>query len=163
MGEQFSLLPDLIINQQATNEIIKCNEKTSKYGLVLSDKDAIELVETRNAALLSNGRIEFGGGIINKLISEFCNSPFLSQYDYANTLHELIETFYYFKNETLDQIGDDDLIIIMKKYFDDRCNGSIELLQGRELEQLAKNIRFDKKHYEDLDSEEDIYDEEEWE
>ena len=160
MENGFTLLPDLIINQQATNEIIKCNEKTSKYNLILSQKEAKELVRTRNEALTSNGRIEFGGGVINKIIMEFCDSPYLMQSDYANTLHELIETFYYFKNESMDLLSDDELISLMKKYFDDRCNGSLELLQGRELEQLAKNIRFDIKDFENLDADDKSLEEE---
>ncbi|WP_309446508.1 DUF6323 family protein [Desulfosporosinus nitroreducens] len=35
----------------------------------------IELVETRTFSLKSNGRIEFGGGVIDKIIKEFCDSP----------------------------------------------------------------------------------------
>lgn len=163
MKNEFTLLPDLIVNQQATNEIIKCNEQTNKYNLILSQKEAQELVKTRNDSLTLNGRIEFGGGVVSKLIMEFCDSPYLMQSDYANTLHELIETFYYFKNESMDRLSDDELISLMKKYFDDRCSGSIELLQGRELEQLARNIRFDIKEYENLDADNKALDEEDFE
>jgi hypothetical protein len=85
--------------------------------------------------------MEFGGGVLKKLIEQFCDSPYLSQHDYLNTLSELTETFYYFKNESLDLIGDDELISYMKDCFDNRCNGSIELLQGREMEKMAGNLR----------------------
>lgn len=151
MNNDFMLIPtSIIMNTLAVSEIINCNEITSRYGLVLSQSEAQELVETRAEALNKNGRVEFAGGAINKLIIEFCDSPFLSQFNYATTLNELIETFYYFKNETLDEISDNELISLMKKYFDQKCQGSIELLQNRELEALARNIRYGISDYVNL-------------
>jgi hypothetical protein len=129
-------------NRLAIPGIISCNEITSRYGLTLSQSEAEELVETRANALCSNGRIELAGGIINRLVLKFCDSPFLSQFNYAATLNELIETFYYFKNETLDEVDDEELLTLMKQYFDNSCQGSVELLQNRELELLAHNIRY---------------------
>lgn len=159
MDNNFMLIPSGMMNKLAITEIINCNEITYRYGLVLSQSEAQELVETRSESLSSNGRIEFSGGIINKLIIEFCDSPFISQFNYASTLNELVEIFYYFKNETLDEISDDDLIILMKKYFDGNCKGSMELLQNRELEVLAHNIRYGVSDYEDVheDEYEDAY------
>lgn len=142
MNEQFSLIPAAIAQQLAVTEIIRCNETTSRYGLVLKESDAVELAHTRSLVLEEVGRIEFAGGTINKLIMGFCDSPYLSQFNYAETLNELLETFYYFKNETLDEIDDDELIAAMKKAFDQNCQGSINLLQTRELEILARKIRF---------------------
>ncbi|MFT5872186.1 MAG: hypothetical protein ACI8WT_001116 [Clostridium sp.] len=160
MENNFMLIPAVMMNKLAITEIIKCNETTSRYGLMLSKADAQELVVTRSESLSSNGRIEFAGGIINKLIIEFCDSPFISQFNYAATLSELIETFYYFKNETLDEISDDDLILLMKEFFDENCKGSIELLQNRELEELARNIRYGVSNYEDAwENTENFYDE----
>jgi len=131
-----------LIQKQAVGEVIKCNDYTEQFGLVLTQAQAIELVETRSLSLRDNGRIEFGGGVIDKIIKEFCDSPYISMHNYAATLHELIETFYYYKNETLDLISDDDLIKFMKSAFDGVCQGSTDLLSGRELYQLARNLRF---------------------
>ncbi|GAB6170614.1 DUF6323 family protein [Paradesulfitobacterium aromaticivorans] len=156
MATNFMLIPTSIINKLAISELIKCNEVTARYGLILSEAEAQELIETRAVALSSNGRIEFAGGIINKLIMKFSDSPFISQFNYVTTLNDLIETFYYFKNETLDEISDDELISFMKKYFDQNCQGSIELLQNRDLEALARNIRYGITDYEDID---DVYEE----
>ncbi|MDV3428056.1 MAG: DUF6323 family protein [Bacillota bacterium] len=153
MENNLNLIPSFLVNKLAVTEIIKCNEITCRYGLILSKKEAQELVKTRETALCSNGRIEFSGGVINKLIIEFCDSPYISQDTYTETLNELIETFYYFKNETLDEISDDELISLMKKYFDKNCEGSIELLENRELETLAHNIRYGIN---EEDSDEDI-------
>jgi hypothetical protein len=63
-------------------------------------------------------------------------------HNYAETLHELIEMFYYYKNETLDLMSDEDLIKFMKGSFDGKCQGSLELLSGRELANMARNLRY---------------------
>lgn len=131
-----------LIEKQAVEEIEKCNEFTSLFGLTLSRIDAVELVETRTLALKSSGRIEFGGGVIDKIIREFCDSPYISMHNYAEALHELTEMFYYYKNETLDLMSDDDLIKFMKNSFDGKCQGSLELLSGRELANMARNLRY---------------------
>ncbi|MPW24303.1 hypothetical protein GC105_00655 [Alkalibaculum sp. M08DMB] len=130
------------IQKQAVNEVLKYNDLTSHFGLELTEKQAIALVETRIFALKENGRIEFGGGVIDKLIYKFCDSPYIWANNYEQILHDLIETFYYYKNETLDLISDDDLINYMKTAFDGVCQGSLELLSGRELDRLAHNMRY---------------------
>lgn len=165
MENNFMILPSQIIMQQAVDEIQKCNDQTSQFGLVLSQSDAQELALTRSEALSSHGRIEFGGGIINKLILAFCDSPYLMQNNYAATLNELIDTFYYFKNESLDSLSDDALIALMKEYFDNNCRGSIELLQDRELEKIARNIRYNVEDFKNLQEEyqyEEDYENEEY-
>lgn len=109
MNNNPMLIPTVLMNKLSIRQIINCNEITARYGLILSQACAQELVETRAEALSSNGRMEFTGDIIIKLITRFCDSPFLSQFNYAATLNKLIETLYYFKNETLDRISDDEL------------------------------------------------------
>ncbi len=140
----FELIPFAsgMIQKQAVNEIIKCNDLSARFGLVLTHAQAMELTETRADSLRDNGRIEFGGGVVDKLIKEFCDSPFISVSNYAEILHELIRLFYYYKNEALDLITDDDLIKFMKTAFDGACQGSLDLLAHRELERMAKNLRF---------------------
>lgn len=131
-----------LINRQSAEQILKCNEFTAKYGLTLTPKQAMNLVETRCRSLKDNGRIEFGTGIIDKIIKEFCDSPFLNKDNYEETLEELIQIFYYYKNETLDKLSDDELIKYMKKAFDGPCQGSLELLADTELDRMARNIRY---------------------
>lgn len=135
-------LSSLAIQKQAVNEIIKCNDFTEQYDLVLTSEQAAELVESRFVQLSANGRIEFGGGVIKKIIKEFCDSPYITKYNYAETLHELIKLFYFYKNETLDLLSDDELIQFMGESFNHTCRGSIELLAERELDKMANNIRY---------------------
>jgi DNA mismatch repair ATPase MutS len=160
MNEQFSLIPGALAQKLAVAEIIRCNQTTSRYGLVLKESDARELADTRSEALEKLGRIEFAGGSINKLILEFCDSPYLNQANYSETLNELVQIFYYFKNETLDEVDDDDLIISMKKYFDETCRGSLDLLETRDLENLARKIRYGFLSQEDYSEDIDDYSEE---
>lgn len=151
-----------LVQTQSVNEILRCNDLTSNYGLLLTNEQAAELVETCSYSLKKVERIEFGGGVISKIIKEFCDSPYLSMHNYAETLHELIEMFYYYKNETLDLVSDDDLIKFMHKKFDGICQGSLELLFCRELEKMARNVRsgYAYDYYEDDRLDEDGEDEE---
>jgi len=152
---------DTLLNKGVVEEILKTNEYSTRYGLILTHADAIELVETRNEALYANGRIEISSATIEKIIDAFCNSSYITQQDYASTLHELLETFYYMKNETLDSLPDDELIELMKNYFENRCKGSLELLKGREMEKLARNIRYGIPDYNNVEEKEDTPDDEE--
>ena len=142
-----------LLEMQAVDEILSCNQRSTRFGLVLTGAQAAELVATRQRALGENGRIEFGGGIIQKIIREFCDSPYLTVQNYAQTLNSLVEIFYAYKNETLDQISDDDLIELMNTLFDGVCQGSLELLEGRELEKIARNLRFGREPEETEDEE----------
>ena len=134
-------LPSLKQKQQL-EEIKKCNEYSTKFGVTLFNSDIITLNENRKESLKSIGRVELGNGILPKLIFEFCDSPYIYQDIYADTLQALQEMFYYFKNESLDEISDDELIHIMKEYFDQECQGSIEYLQETTLEDICRNVRY---------------------
>lgn len=144
-----------IVQKQAVNEIVRCNDFTAEYGLVLTLEQAAELAEARFASLSANGRIEFGGGVIHKIIKEFCDSPYITIYNYAETLHELLKLFYFYKNETLDLLSDDDLIKFMKDSYNNTCCGSIELLAERELDKMANNIRYGNAPFYTEDKNED--------
>jgi len=137
-----SFSPNSLVEKATVKQIMLTNEVSQQYVMALSESDAKELVETKNYCLKTLGRIEIGGGIINDIILAFCDSPYLWQGNYAETLNQLLTIFYIYKEETLEQISDGELIDIMKDYYDNRCMGSIELLMGRELDQLAHNIRF---------------------
>jgi hypothetical protein len=142
LGYETVLFSPALVQKLAVSEIVSCNSFTVNYGLVLTPKQAVALTRTRAHALLENGRVEFGSGVVDKIIRRFCDSPNIDMYEYEDTLHELIEIFYYYKNETLDLISDDDLIKYMKTAFDGPCMGSLELLSGRDLYNLARNLRF---------------------
>lgn len=128
--------------KQLAMEIKKCNEITMKYGVTLSDTQIENLINKRFESLKNTGRIEFGDGILKELIEAFCDSPYIIQENYEETLEELQDIFYFFKGEAMDQIADDELIEFMKEYFNGECQGSIEYLSGTNLEELCRNTRY---------------------
>lgn len=153
MNEISNFFEGNILERNLFREILKCNEITKEQGLKLNENDIKEIVKTRNIALEKSGRIEFDGQIINKIIENFCDSPHISQYNYSETINELVEIFYNYKNETLDYIGDNELIEIMKEFFDSYCQGSLELLEGKVLYKIADNIRNGVRDYRNMNSE----------
>ncbi|HPF44247.1 MAG TPA: DUF6323 family protein [Syntrophomonadaceae bacterium] len=142
MGKEF--LPALIEwqKQQTISELRECNQFTKEYGLSLTEQQIIDVTERRFAALRDTGRIEFGQGILTRLLKAFCNSPYIMQDDYEETILVLQDCFYYFKNESEDRISDDELIEFMKNRFDGICQGSLEYLAGTSLEELCRNTRY---------------------
>ena len=55
---------------------------------------------------------------MTKIIYEFCDSDFIDQNNYVDTIIRLQEIFYLFKNEMQDEITDDELLHLMKEQFE---------------------------------------------
>lgn len=119
-------LPELFTFQKSletkkiTEEIQSCNEYTCGYGLTLSEDEISRLIHCKDKALKDTGRIEFSDTVIPKLIHAFCDSPYINQKDYESILSQLIEAFYYYKNEYNDCYTDDELIELMVQVFNAR-------------------------------------------
>ena len=139
MENSFSLEPAKLQMLKETQELRDSNEFSTKYGLSLSENQIQNLAQKRFEALKDTGRIEFGEGILKKLIYAFCDSPYIHQLNYEETIIELQDAFYYFKNETDDGMTDDELLEYMKDTFDGKAQGSIEYLTGSSLEELRRN------------------------
>lgn len=120
--------------------IKKCNEFTNKYGLMLSDAQIESLMEKRIDILKNTGRIEFRNGIIDIIIKEFCDSPYINQENYVLILCGLLDIFYEYKNETMDLVTDDELIKFMKKSFNGICKGNIEYLSGTVMYKMKQRV-----------------------
>lgn len=148
LASLFSL--NTLSTRAAEAQLLSWNETSQQYGLTLTPADAAALMQTRAQALNAAGRVEIGSATVGKLAEAFCDSAWIHQRDYAETLHALVELFYEMKNETEDKVPDDELIAFMKDCYENRCGGSLELLSGRELEKLAENIRFGAADYFDL-------------
>ena len=142
MSENIILTILNIKKKQLIMNIKKCNELTIKFGVSLSDEAIERLINKRFEVLKNTGRIEFDEGILKKLIEAFCDSPYIMQNKYEETLEELQDIFYFFKGEAMEQISDDELIEFMKRDFDGKCQGSIEYLSGTSLEELCRGTRY---------------------
>lgn len=127
--------------EEAKNEIRSCNSFTERFGLSLSEQEIGELVRGRSEALKNTGLIEFGGGILPKLIYAFCDSPHIEQENYEAILSQLQEAFYYYKSEAQDAFSDDELIEFMVSVFNGRAQGSTEYLIETSLDALYRYAR----------------------
>ena len=103
--------------------LMACNEKTETFGLSLTEQEAQELVVCRNESLKKYRRVEFGNGILDKLIFTFCDSQYINQENYKETMEKLQDIFYCFKNEAEDQLTDDELLSFMREQFEEICMG----------------------------------------
>lgn len=127
--------------EKEQKSIVSCNDITAQFGLVLSAEDAIALQESRNESLRTHQRVEFGAGILEKLIYAFADSQYINQSDYLDTLIALQEVFYLFKNESMDLLSDDELISFMEEQFEGVCYGDMEYLSGTCLEIFVAAVR----------------------
>jgi hypothetical protein len=142
MEDKFELARRETFRLGAADELRSLNAVTGQYGLALSENQIANIVEKRFEALEAAGRVEFGRGIMKRLLEAFCDSPYIYQENYEETILELLDSFYYFKNESEDRIPDDELIEIMRRKFDTTCGGSAEYLSGMTLEDLCRNTRY---------------------
>lgn len=129
------------------------NDYTKKFGLALTDEETALLIRERKDALKEQERVEFGEGILPKLIFAFCDSPYIYQDNYVDSLGRLQDMFYLYKNESLDEITDDELIEFMKVQFDGPCQGSLDHLEDTGLEAFARRIRLGLDLFEEEDDE----------
>lgn len=125
----------------AAQELESCNKVIAQHGLSLSHADVQALVLGRIDALDMSDRVEFGGGVSKDLVLAFAGSPYVSQATFAETVLELQALFYEFKNESLEQIPDDDLIAKMRSLFDDPAQGDLEYLAEALFAGLASHVR----------------------
>lgn len=89
----------LLQEQNQLSKVIKTNESTEQFGLFLTEQDARLILEERKNSLVEQKRIEFGEGIATKIIYEFCDSDYIHQSNYVETIIRLQEIFYLYKNE----------------------------------------------------------------
>lgn len=115
-----------------------CNQISEKFGLSLSQNQIENIEKRRVQTLKETGRIEFGEGVIQKLIYAFCDSPYISASDYEDTLIELQDLFYHFKHESMESLSDDELIEAMAYGFNHKARGSLSYLSETYLEHISR-------------------------
>ena len=139
---------ELMSKQTQVKEVLARNRDTEKFGLALSEREAQLLVAERGEVLRKERRVEFGRGILPKIIDTFCDSAYITQDSYCDTLIRLQEIFFLYKNEMLDEITDDELLEFMREQFDGGCCGELDYLEGTCLDLFAQAIRAGYSGYE---------------
>ncbi|PKQ15254.1 MAG: hypothetical protein CVT67_10115 [Actinobacteria bacterium HGW-Actinobacteria-7] len=125
----------------AVSELESCNREIERHGLSLTTQDIQTLVAGRLESLEVSERVEFGGGVVKHIVLAFAGSPFVSRENLVPTVLELQELFYDFKNESLEQIPDEDLIAKMRSLFDDPAQGDLTFLAEALFEGLGRHMR----------------------
>lgn len=131
----------LLQQQNQLAKVMETNQATEKFGLVLSEEDARLILGERKEALREQRRVEFGEGIVPKIIYEFCDSDFIDQNNYVDIIVRLQEIFYLFKNEMMDEITDDELLHFMREQFEEICFGDLDYLESTCLANFAQAVR----------------------
>lgn len=119
----------------------KCNRISERFGLVLSETVMQHLTQQRMEVLKETGRVEFSEGILAKLVERFCDSPYLRQEEYEETLLALQELFYNYKNECQDLLSDDELLDALCLIYNEVSYGSVEFLSDIPLEEMYQVAR----------------------
>jgi len=141
MNDIFSLI--MVSKQKNELEnILEINQYTCNFGLSLNEQEVMRLLRHRVSCLKEQKRVEFEGGILELLIKEFCNSAYIYQDNYVQTLEALQEIFYICKNESLDELSDDAILQFMRKRFEGKCQGDLDYLEQICLEDLCRPVRF---------------------
>ncbi len=118
-------------------ELRAVNERSARFGLMLNEQGVTNVAARRRAALAETGRVELGGSAVPAIIDGFCDSPYLQQDEYEETLSALVEAFYYYKNESGDRLTDGELICAMRERYD-ASGGSVEAVIGTTLDALCR-------------------------
>lgn len=129
---------ELVQEKQAAS-LLQCNQVTQQYGQSLTPAQARQVAAAHQTALRMAHRIEFESDIPVKFNIAFCDSPFIEPSQYASILSQLLELFYYYKNEL--PHTDEELLVFMQDGFNGVCQGSLELLGERELPALVGRCR----------------------
>ena len=132
---------ELFQNKNQLAKVIETNQYTEQFGLTLLPEDAELILENRKTTLREQHRVEFGEGIVPKLIHEFCDSDYINQSNYVDTIIRLQEIFYLYKNEMNDEITDDELLHLMKEQYELLCFGDLDYLESTCLYDFAEAIR----------------------
>lgn len=136
--------------RQAIEFLRAANAETGVHGLVLREEEIAAVAEARRDALLSAGRVDFSGELPAKLACAFCDSPYVSQSEWAELLCGLIALFYDSKNtydatdtqrRTAYALADDALIVRMRRWFDYPARGSLDCLADL-LSGMADRLHF---------------------
>lgn len=141
----------LLQGKNQLSKVVKTNEAAIQYGLSLTEQDAKLILEERKNSLIEQNRIEFGEGITAKIIYEFCDSSYIHQGNYVDTIIRLQDIFYLYKNEMQDEIADDELLHLMKEMYEYICCGDLDYLESTCLENYAEKVREGYKGYREAD------------
>ena len=135
-------ISSLTLNNDALilDEIMKLNKITSRKNLFLTRAEILDLISNKNINLKEMGRVEFGLGILDKIICVFYDSVYIDKDNYLEMLESLTNAFYLYQASFDNTLTDEEILKYMKKCFDGECAGSIELLESLSFDKLKQRL-----------------------
>lgn len=127
----------------SSEKLMALNEESINYGLVLTDDDVRQITKNTKETLRKTGRIETSTDSLEKIIAFLYSSPYTQKDDYVEVISDMEEIFYYFKNQVLDLLSDDEVIEILKNIYDEK-SGEIVQIQGF-VEEYTKEFKFERE------------------
>lgn len=124
--------------------ILRQNERIAVRGLSLTPADAQDIAETHAVSLRENRLVEIGAGSVEKIITEFSASPYVTRENFATVVEMMTEAFCYLKREAQREVSDKTVIAAMRAMFDEGSQGTEELFLGRDMERLLQCVRHPK-------------------
>ncbi len=120
------------------NDLLLIDEQhlVEKYQNYLSKKELRELLAANQQYLNDYGRMEINQHSFDRILEEFCELPDFSKDD----LEELLELFYYLRNDLSENISDEQILDLMKRTYVDKCFGSMEILRAEMFELLDRTF-----------------------
>ena len=119
------------------------NSRTNEYGVVLTVKQVNRLAEAVKGALRESDRVEIGAGILPVLADEFSRSIFVNQDNYAMLLEELVYIFFQVKTAVCDRISDNELVRLLRDYYENKAMGSVDIMRERDIDILVKYVEME--------------------
>lgn len=142
--EEASLERALAAREQGfLGELALAAQTAERFGLVLSGADMAQLALRRTAALAETGRVELGESAVPKLVTAFCDAPYLLKEEFAATIGRLTEAFYEYKNEDRGRMTDDELIACLRVCCD-AYEGALDAALTLSLDDLRRKRRLDE-------------------
>ena len=127
------------LTEKSSKKLIKLNDESINYGLVLSENDVNNIMKHTNETLTKIGCIETSTSSLEKIIEIVYSSPYTDKENYVENINDMQEIFYYFKSEVLDLISDDEVIEILEKTYEDK-KGEMFQIQGA-IDDFAKEFK----------------------
>ena len=131
-------------NKVFASQLISLNADTEKHGITLSKADCADIAEFRTDALAECERIEVGLGATERIIKEFCDSGYVNQANFRQTVEDLLECFYTIKNETDDLVSDDTVMEFLHFLFETVLGGDTsKIYEATELDEFIATVKRD--------------------
>lgn len=133
-------------DKRILKNILTLNEMTSKRNLYLQEKDILQIIETKNISLKELSRVEVKNNILERIIYEFYDSPYIDQTNYLETIIDLARIFYLYQDELSYKLTDEEIIIYLQDELNNRCGGDLTLLETLSLSNLKEVPERKKEH-----------------